>query len=1143
MGLYDVLDQIIALLRQRKRLTYRLLKREFALDDETLEALKDELLYAQKLAVEEDERVLVWIGDTKGTHEVLTPPSQTRQQSATQATPPPHAPPPEPRSPEAERRQLTVMFCDLVDSTKLSSQLDPEDYRDVVRAYQTACTEVIRRYDGHIAQLLGDGLLVYFGYPHAHEDDAQRAVRTGLGILAALGDLNSRLQQAKGIQLAIRTGIHTGLVVVGEMGGAGRQEQLALGEVPNVASRIQGIAEADTLVISSSTYRLVQGYFGCQELGKQTLRGIEQPLAVYRVLGESGAQSRLDIASTRGLTPLVGREQEVGLLLERWAQVKAGHGHVVLLTGDGGIGKSRLVQMLKDHVADEPHMRWECRSSEYAQNTALFPLTDLFQRLLRFQAEDTPDAKLGKLEQTLSQYRLPLEETVPLFAPFLALPLPEDRYASLALSPQRQRQKTLETIVAILLELAEHQPVLFILEDLHWTDPTTLEWLNLVIEQIPTAALFALFTCRSYFQPTWSHKSYLSEVTVNRLSQPQIERMITQVADGKTFPRAVMQQIVERTDGVPLFVEELTKAILESGSLKEADEHYELMGLLSTFAIPATLQDSLMARLDRLMTGKVIAQLGATIGRQFSYALLQAVAQLNDRTLHEELHRLVEVELLYQRGVPPQAIYTFKHALIQDAAYESLLKSTRQHFYQRIAQVLEEQFPETAEAQPELLARHYTEAGLTEKAVGYWHHAGQRASERSAHAEAIAHLRQGLALLETLPESPECTQQKVDLLIALGASLLGTRGSGAPEVEQTYLRAQHLCEHLHVSHQRFPVLRGLWSCSIVRTELHTAHALGQQLLVLAQHSQEPGMLLAAHRALGSTLFHLGEAVPALTHLAQGMALYDPKRHHASAFLYGEDAGVVCHSFAAWTLWCLGYPEQGLVRSREAVTLAQQVAHPYSLCHILASAAQCYQFRREEGAAQACAEASINLATAQGFPLRKAFGTILHGWALAQQGQAQEGIDQINQGLIVLRATGAETWRPYFLVLLAEAYGMLGQPETGLAVLAEALTLADTMGARWFTAELHRLKGALLLQQNSDNQAGAETCFQHAISIAQNQSAKSWELRAARSLSKLWQQQGKRQEAYDLLAPIYGWFTEGFDTADLKDAKMLLDELA
>jgi class 3 adenylate cyclase/predicted ATPase len=1034
------------------------------------------------------------------------------------------------------------MFCDLVESTKLASQLDPEDYRDVVRAYQSACTEVITRFDGHIAQLLGDGLLVYFGYPQAHEDDPHRAVRTGLGILAAMEDLNTRPQQDKGIQLALRVGIHTGLVVVGEMGGQGRQELLALGQVPNVCARIEALAAPNTIAVSETTYRLVQGYFECQDLGAPTLRGVAQALHVYQVLGESGVHSRLEVAQTRGLTPLVGREQEVGLLLERWQQVKDGHGQVILLTGDAGIGKSRLVQVLKEHIAQEPLTRWECRSSEYYQNTALFPLADLFQRLLQFEAYETPDAKLAKLEHALSQYRLPMEESVQLFAPLFSLPLPEDRYPSLNVSPQRQRQKTLETIVAILLELAERQPVLFIIEDLHWTDPTTLELLGLLLDQTPTASVLVLLTCRPYFQPAWHHRSYLTEMTLHHLSQPQIEGMAERVAGGKTLPQEVLQQIVERTDGVPLFVEELTKAIVESGHLKDVHGHYECTGSFSTFAIPATLQDSLMARLDRLMTGKVIAQLGATIGRQFSYDLLQAVAQLNDRTLHEELHRLVEAEIVYQRGVPPQAAYTFKHALIQDTAYESLLKSTRQHYHQRIAQVLETQFPETTDGQPELLAHHYTEAGLAEKAVHYWHHAGQKAIERSAHVEAIAHLQQGLELLKTLPETAERTQREVDMLIALGASLIATKGYAVPEVQLTYTRAQQLCQSLEDPSQLFPVLRGLWMYYLGHVELTTAHALGAQLLTLAQQAQDAAMLVAAYRALGATLFLRGAVASALPHFVEGMTLYDPEQHRASVFQHGEDSGVLCHTYAAWALWYLGYPDQAVARSQHGVALAQQSVHPYSLGQALNAAAILHQFRREVRATQARADAVVLLAKEHGFLFYRVFGAMLHGWALAHQGQAQAGIELLTQGLTAWRGTGAEILRPYFLALLADIQGTRGEPEVGLTVLTEALTLMDTTSERAWEPELYRLKGALMLQYSADNQAEAETCFYHALDIARNQQAKSFELRTATSLARLWQRQRKHQEAHDLLSPVYNWFTEGFDTADLIDAKALLHAL-
>ncbi len=1142
MDFYEALERVLALLQRHRRLSYRALKVQFELDDDRLDLLKEELLYAQYPIADDHGRGLVWTGEP-GEVQEPAPPQLTQQSAAQQDQPTQTEPPTEHRSPEAERRQLTVMFCDLVDSTKLSSQLDPEDLREVVQAYQKTCTDVIERYDGYVAQLLGDGLLVYFGYPQAHEDDAHRAVRTGLGIFNAIGDLNQGLQQTRDIQLALRIGIHTGLVVVGQMGSTGRSEQLALGETPNVAARIQGRAAPNTLVISDATARLVQGYFVCQDLGMQPLRGVAEPIAVYRVLSESGATSRLDVAQTRGLTPLVGREQEVGLLLERWEQAKAGHGQVVLLSGEAGIGKSRLVQMLKEHVANEPHVRWECRSLPYYQNTALYPLIELWQRTLQWQQDETLDEKFAKLEQTLRQYRLPLEETVPLFAPLLSLPLPEDRYSPLNLSPQRQRQKTLETIVAILLELAERQPVLFILEDLHWTDPTTLELLNLLIDQTPTASLLMLLTCRPSFQPAWHHRSYVSEITVNRLSHAQVEQIVTCVTDGKTLPKEVIQQIIAKTDGVPLFVEEITKAILESGQLKAIDGHYELTGSFTTLTIPATLQDSLMARLDRLVTAKAVAQYAAVIGRQFSYELLSTVSQLDEVTLQRELGRLVEAEIVYHRGIPPQATYTFKHALIQDAAYQSLLKSTRQQYHQRIAEVLEAQFPETAEGQPELLAHHFTEAGLIERAVGYWHKAGQRASERSAHVETISHLRTGLALLQTLPETPDRVQREVDMLIALGAALRATKGAGAPEFGETYTRARQLCHHLEDSQRLFSVLRGLWHYYYIHADLRTAYELGEQLLALAQQAQAPVMLVAAHRALGATLYYLAGVAEAHPHFAQGIALYDLQQHRASTFLYGEDAGVVCHNFAALALWLLGYPAQGRALLDAAVTLAQQVAHPFSLGFALSNAAVCHQFRREGRAAQEYAEAAISLTTEQGFPYWSAFSSILRGWALAQQGQAQEGITQIHYGLTIYPVTGADLFQPYFLTLLAEAHGTIGELETGLTVLTEALMLTDKIGVRWYESESYRLKGELLLQQSSDHYAEAERCFHHAIDIARNRQAKSFELRTATSLARLWQQQGKRQEAHDLLAPVYHWFTEGFDTADLKDVKELLDELA
>jgi predicted ATPase len=930
------------------------------------------------------------------------------------------------------------------------------------------------------------------------------------------------------------------------MGGEGRQEQLALGAVPNVASRIQGLAEPNTLSVSETTYRLVQGYFECQALGAQTLRGVAEPLNVYRVLTASGAQNRLDIVSTRGLTPLVGREQEVGLLLERWAQVKAGHGHVVLLTGDAGIGKSRLVQVLKDHVANEPHVRWECRSLEYYQNTALFPLVELFQRLLQFQAEDTPDEKLGKLEHALSQYRIPVEDTVPLFAPLLALPVPEHRYPLLNLSPQRQRQKTLETIVAILLELAERQLVLFILEDLHWTDPSTLELLGLLLDQTPTASLLVLLTCRPYFQPSWSHKSYLSEVTVHRLSHTQVEQIVAGITDGKTFPVEVLQQIIAKTDGVPLFVEEMTKAILESGQLKALDGHYELIGSLATLAIPATLQDSLMARLDRLVTAKGVAQMGATIGRQFAYDLLQAVSQLAASTLQRELGRLVEAELVYQRGMPPQSTYVFKHALIQDAAYESLLKSTRQQYHQRIAQVLEEHFPETTQTQPELLAHHCTEAGLLAQAVGYWHKAGQRASERSALVEAIVHCTKGLKVLQMLPVTRAHAQDELKLHIILGSALQMTQGYAAPEVERVYTRAHALCEQVGEPAQHIEVLLGLRYFHQVKGDLQTAWQIGQHLLPLLEQVHDPVLTAEVCHAVGHTLYYRGAFATARMHLERGIAIQQslPYRTLAASTAL-PDFRFFGYSYTplAWTLWYLGYPDQALVHMHTALALAQEDATPSRVEPVLAAAALLHQLRGEGERAHAYIARAMAIATEQGFRFRFAFGATLSGWVLGAQGHVTEGIAQMSQGLAVYQTTGAQMSQSWFLALLAMLHGRAGQWDDAQKRMAEAMAALSAVGQSCYQAEVHRLKGELLLQQSSDNATEAETCFHHALDIARNQQAKSLELRAAMSLAHLWQQQGKRQEAYNLLAPVYNWFTEGFATADLQESKALLDELA
>ena len=1134
MNFYSVVDQVIALLRQRGRVTYRALKRQFDLDDDVLEDLKAELITAQRLAVDEQGAVLVWVGETG------TPP-------ALQEDVPPlsgESPSPERRPPEAERRQLTVLFCDLVDSTPLASQLDPEDLREVVRAYQATCAEVIQRYGGHIAQYLGDGLLIYFGYPLAHEDDAQRAVRVGLGIIEAVGQLNTRLAQERAVHLAVRLGIHTGLVVVGEVGGGTHQEQLALGETPNLAARLQGLAAPNTLVISAATLQLLGSFFACQSLGAQLVKGIAQPLEVYQVLAESTARSRLDAVGSTGLTPLVGREQEVALLLERWAQVKDGLGQVVLLSGEAGIGKSRLVQVLKEHLTTEPQA-WltPCQCSPYYQNTALYPLIDLLERVaLCFEREESLEQKLSKLEGFVVQYGLPLAETVPLLAALLSLPLSAD-YAPLTMSPEQQKQQTLHTLLTILLRIATQQPLLFVMEDLHWVDPTTLELLSLLVDQGPTARILALWTFRPDFSPPWTGRSHLTQVTLHRLPRQQATEMTARVAHGKTLPPEVVEQVVAKTDGVPLFVEELTKMVLESDLLQECEGRYELTGPLPPLAIPTTLHDSLMARLDRLATVKGLAQLGATLGREFSYALLQAVSPWDESTLRRGLHQLVEAEFLYQQGLPPQATYIFKHALIQDAAYQSLLRSTRQQYHQRIAQVLEAQFPEIVTTEPELLAHHYAEAGLLAQALPYWQQAGQRASERSAHLEAIAHLTKGLEVLTTLPDTPERAWHELELQIALGPALMAIQGWGSPAVEQAYSRARALCRQVGDTPQLFPVLWGLWGWYQMRGALGMAQGVGEQLLALAQGTHDRALLLLAHNVLGDNAIWLGEFAAARAHMEQGLACYDVQQHHPLAVRYGGfDPGLHSRYHAAFALWALGYPDQALERSQDALTLARALAHPQSWASAAAHVAMFHSLRREWQATQELAEAGMALAREQGFPLWLAWGTIQWGWALAEQGHIEAGIAQMRQGLAAWRATGTELIRPYFLGLLAEAYQKGGQTAAGLGAIDEALALVQQHQETFCEAELYRLKGELLLSLSAGHAAEAEACFHSALEIARRQSANSWELRTTMSLARLWQCQGKRTEARELLAPVYGWFTEGFDTADLQEAKALLEEL-
>jgi class 3 adenylate cyclase/predicted ATPase len=1172
----EVLEQVRELLQSKGRVAYRALKRRFDLDDEYLEDLKSELIKAERVAVDEDGEVLVWTGASPVPSSEFQVPSSTQSPILSSQSSVAELRTPNPELSAAERRQLTVMFCDVVGSTALSEQLDPEEYREVVRAYQEMCTAVIRCYDGYIAQHLGDGLLVYFGYPVAHEDDAQRAARAGLEIITALrsqvpsplvGEGQGEGKEKKALQ--VRIGIHTGLVVIGEIGSSEKREILALGETPNIAARIQGQAHPDEVMISTATYRLVEGLFACEDRGQPALKGVTTPLTLYHVRKESAAHSRFDVAVQAGLTPLVGREEELALLRRRWEQATDGEGQVVLLSGEAGIGKSRLVQELKDYVAHDNAVRIEFRCSPYHQNSAFYPLIEHVQQVLHFTSIDTPHAKLQKLKQTLARYHFPQSDTVSLLAALLSLPPPET-VSVLTSTPQQQKQKTLDALLHWLFAEAERTPVYTVWEDLHWADPSTLEFLALCLDQVPRARMLMLLTFRPEFTLPWASRSHVSHLVLSRLGRKQTSAIVEQLTGG-ALPSEVLHQIVSKTDGVPLFVEELTRTVLESGLLREEDGHY--VGAhggapLPPLAIPATLQDSLMARLDRLGTAKEVAQLGATLGRELTYELLRAVSPLTEVALQQELTKLVEAELLYQRGLPPQATYLFKHALVQDTAYQSLLKSKRRQYHHQIAQVFEARFPETTETQPELVAHHYTEAGLGAQAIAYWQRAGERAVLHSANAEAITHLTKGLELLAALPDTSERTQQELTLQIALGAPLMAIKGFATPEVQRVYTRALDLCRQVGDTPQLFPSLWGAWVFYNIRGELQTSRELAARLLSLAQSAQDAAFLLEAYHALWFTSFLCGELTAARAHTEQGIALYDRQQHHSLALLYGgHDPGVCCRDVGTLVLWLLGYPDHAYKRSQEALALARELSHPFSLAEALNYTTWLFQFRREEQTFQEQTEALMVLSEEQGFSYGLVQGMLLQGRALVGQGQGGKGIAQIRRGLAALRATGAEAMRPYYLALLAEAYGKEGQTAEGLSALTEALeAVNNNRGARFYEAELYRLKGALTLQkfevrsprsEVSKSQIEAEACFLKAIEIARKQQAKSLELRAVVSLVRLRQQQATQyatrntqhgarnrlDEAHTMLSDVYNWFTEGFDTKDLQEAQALLEELS
>jgi class 3 adenylate cyclase/predicted ATPase len=1035
-----------------------------------------------------------------------------------QRTPVPPGPTP---APDGERRQLTALFCDLVGSTDIASRLDPEEWHRISKEYQQATAAAVTRFGGHVDKFLGDGLVCFFGVPQAHEDDAERAVRAGLTIVDVVRGLNGK--DAPLIHLQVRVGIHTGSAVVAHGGGA---SQDVFGDTPNIAARVQGAAAPDTVVITAATQRLVTGLFIVEERGAQPLKGVPQPVTLYRVVQASGVRSRLEVSVGRH-TPFIGRQSELGALADAWEHVVEGMGQTVLVQGEAGIGKSRLCYQLREQLSDQPHTWLECRCSSYTAGTPFRPLIELVEQALTFQPTDTPAGKLGKLTLGLEPGGFEADETVALLAEWLELP-ESAGYVPLVINPDVKRRKTLETLTAWNLKLAELQPMVVLVEDLQWCDPSSLELLARLVAQSAATRMLLIGTARAEFTNPWPARSNLQTLTLSRLTERQTREMIAALSAARPLPEAVVEQLVTRADGIPLFAEELTQAVVEAGS--DA----------AVTVIPVTLQDSLLARLDRISGAKEVARRAAVLGREFSYALLAAVAGLDAGALQQGLARLVEAELVFVRGEPPEATYTFKHALVQEAAYESLLKRTRQQLHGRVVDVLVAELAERADPAPEVVARHAELAGRTDEAVTYYHRAGEQAQARSAHEEAIGQFRQAIALLGTRPAGAERDARELTLQLALGASLIAARGPSHAETEAAYERAVALAAAAGDPARLGMARIGLSIFYNTRGEVERGRALAAEVLVAAEARGDREQALIGHANVVGPEFYQGKFASSLEHCERAIALYDPVRHHALVRVLGTDQGVAVLSFAAWNLGLLGRLDAALARAREAVALARRLNHPFSLAFALYYETVAHWFRRDVAAQRERAAEVIALSEAQGFPLCLGIGRTLHATARVTQGDPG-ALPEIMEGLALAAETGNQSGAPGMFVFLAEAQQTAGQLPEAQGTVATALAIAAQTGQPYFDSDLHRLDGEIVVATGgADDEAAAR--YHRALAVARDQDARSLELRAATSLARLWQRQGKRDAARDLLAPVYEWFTEGFETRDLIEAKALLEEL-
>jgi len=1031
---------------------------------------------------------------------------------------------------DGERRQLTVMFCDMVGFTELANRVDPEVLRGIIRRYEDACAACITRYEGFVFQRLGDGIVAFFGFPLAHEGEAERAIRAGLDIVDTLAE--TEVPEAG--RLRVRIGLATGVVVVSAA------ERSAVGEAMNLAARLQGIAEPGQVVVSDRVHRMAAGRFEYTDLGLQTLKGIGSPTRAWHVKGQSAATTRFEAATLAGVTPLVGREEEFAQLLDRWERARTGAGQVVLVSGEAGIGKSRLMSVLRERLGEQGVETQHVQCSPYHVNSAFHPIIDHLSRRLSLRRDDPASGRLDALEHYMvTQLDRPRDD-VPFVASILELPW-RDRFAAPALSPRRHKEEGIRVLVDLAAAEARSRATLLLFEDVHWADPSTLQVIDVLIERVRETPLLVVLTHRPEFASRWGEQTHALSLDLSRLKRDESRAIVSRLTAGKAFPEALVTQIVNKADGIPLFVEELTKSVLESGELRDAGDHYTY-AVGDHVSLPATLRDSLMARLDRVPAVREVAQVGAAIGRDFSYELLAAVSPMPAGALHDALERLTESGLAFRRGNIPDARFTFKHALVQDAAYDSLLRSRRQALHRAIAQVIESRFPAMREHEPELLARHYTSAGLDEAGIPLWRRAGELAMQRLALPEAIAHLRTGLARVEALP--PGATRDRLDLAvrILLGPAVLAHRGWAAHEVSGILEPAWSLNQVLGDREAHLPVLHGLWVHYMCLARLATSLGWAERMLAVGRDLGDEELEICGHRAAMTSYFWMGRLREAKAHGDVILERYDPALHGHIAARTHSDPLTGDGIYRAHYLWMLGYADQARTVSAATAEHARRRNHPFDVAFALTLGAQVHEYCGDAGRLLACAEEAERIGREHGVPLMSEIMAEIsrgEGWLLTDR--PEEGIAQLGDSLARLSGTGHRVWVAYLGARLGAALAGQGDLARGVALVEENLHRDDCREDRVHLAEVLRLRGELYRQQG--NAASAEEAFRESLAVAREQEARGWELRSALSLARALDARGARQEARDLLGPVFDWFSEGFDTRDLREARQFLQQLA